>query len=209
MRVTKQGQQRGTEGAWQIIWSKLLPPAGGSVLDVGCGEHIWTAEGWSITRCDNLQPYPGVERGDLGDFDHADINYTWPYDDDSFSGVIAADVIEHVESIWHFMREAIRVSRDFVIISTPNTENRLSRELFAKTGHLWGFTPHMVENSHHMNPVFRWQIEMAAHRAGWRVGCFETTNEPFYNLPAEPAVQALSRTLSPTERSLVAKLVAR
>ena len=107
------------------------------MLDAGSGEHVWALPGWTVERCDSGQEYKGGRQ--LEDVRAVDLNGVWPYEDNSFDGVIAADVVEHLENMWHFFREAFRVSKRFVIISTPNVDAPMSRVLFRKHGWLWGF----------------------------------------------------------------------
>lgn len=158
---------RGTVFVWEAIW-RMLGPGIKSVLDAGCGENTWGKEGIVVTRCDNSQVYHDRE-GRLDGVDDVDLNGRWPYEDDSFDCVVAADVIEHLENPWHFVREATRVSRKTVIISTPNVESVMSRVMFCRTGNLWGFDENERRLSHHITPIFAWQIKKAADQAGWKL----------------------------------------
>ena len=152
----------------------------GKVLDVGCGEHIWSSSGWTISRCDNFEQYLDEERKLPKSVLDVDLNKDWPYVSDEFDGVTAVDVIEHLENIWHFFREATRVSRGFVIIATPNTTSKVSKAIFQRYGRLWSFTENSVRTSHHITPIFLWQIKLAAKKCGWRVDKVMYTNTPYY-----------------------------
>jgi 2-polyprenyl-3-methyl-5-hydroxy-6-metoxy-1,4-benzoquinol methylase len=150
-----------------------------TVLDVGCGEHVWTRRRTVITRCDNSQAYYN-RKEPLEDFDDVDLNGPWPYADDSFDAVIGADVVEHLENVWHFFREATRVAKRTVIISTPNVESKMSRLMFQRTGLLWGFCERERKHSHHITPIFSWQLELAVEQAGW---CLADVKEVSYPVP--------------------------
>ena len=203
------GILRGTKDAWTLIWNRLLPEGnGGSVLDAGCGEHVWEAKGWNVRRCDNWEEYKEQERIISEDVDKVDLGKGWPYEDNEFQGVIAADVIEHLENIWHFFREATRVSRDFVIITTPNTRSDVSMVLFEKYGRFWSFTRNAVDFVNHINPVFLWQLELAAKKAGWCIDGVEYVNSEYYHILECP----LSRDIidkQPGKRQIIVRMVSK
>lgn len=207
--VKSSGRMRGSKDAWPLIWDKLLPVGdGGSVLDTGCGEHFWEAEGWVVKRCDNGEEYVGQDRQLPDSVEHVELSETWPYRENEFSGVIAADVIEHLENIWHFFREATRVSRDFVIITTPNTTSDVSKFLFKHYDRFWGFTPSAVRASNHINPIFLWQIKLAAERAGWAVDRVEYINTNYYMLHECPKAAKIIES-QPGKRGLVVRMGSR
>ncbi len=180
--VQTNGSQRGTVSHWEKIWKVVLPQGDGdTLLDAGCGEHIWHATDWEIHRCDNWQDYENRGHAESigAEVDFFDLNNRWPYQDGQFAGVLAVDVIEHLENLYYFFREAMRVSRDFVIVSTPNTESDFSRRLFFKHGFLWGFIPDEIAGSHHLNPVFEWQMRIVEKRSGWKIDNIAFANVPF------------------------------
>jgi hypothetical protein len=208
--VETNGLDRHSSARWQIIWRSLLPPGGENevVLDAGAGEHEWSCSDYGVTRCDSWQQYhdrlgetppEGTDDVDLG-LD------PWPYPDDTFSGVISVDVIEHLENPWVFWRQAFRVAQRFVIVSTPNVHAPVSHELFRRQGRLWGFTEHEVRESKHLTPVFRWQMEEAALRAGWELRALRYANRP--PLPQGGALPAYVLTPAvlgkPNQRAVVA-----
>ena len=159
--------ERGTQRVWPIIRSLLEDEE--LILDAGCGEHRWEKKGCVVTRCDNTQHYYNRTEA-LEDIDDVDLNGPWPYADDSFDAVVAADVIEHLENLWHFYREATRVATKSVVISTPNVESIMSRTMFFRTGELWGFCKEERKKSFHITPIFLWQVRAAAMKVGWQIG---------------------------------------
>jgi 2-polyprenyl-3-methyl-5-hydroxy-6-metoxy-1,4-benzoquinol methylase len=92
-----------------------------------------------------------------------------PYETGAFDVALAAEVIEHTENPWTFVRELCRVATKLVIISTPNPQCALSREFFLRYGFFADFTPKHRKDIEHWTPVFDWQLEEMARRAGWRV----------------------------------------
>jgi hypothetical protein len=178
----------------------------GLVLDAGCGEHVWRAPGWKVFRCDNGETYLGEKRKLPTGILHADLNNRWPYRTNAFHGVISTDVIEHVENLWHFFREATRISRWFVIVATPNTTSKVSKALFAHYGRFWSFTENSVKTSHHITPVFLWQIKLAAKKCGWKVDRVRYANTKYYELDDHPKVSGIIRK-QPGKRNIVVRMV--
>ncbi len=130
-------------------------PKGTAVLDFGCGQHqsaYLKNFGFDVNSCDVLNM-------DIPNFTQIDpVNSKLPFADKQFDVVVASEVLEHVESPWVVLSELIRISKQAVIISTPNTTSLHSRKVFAKTGYLHWFTP---ENfSYHISPIFAWQVEL-------------------------------------------------
>lgn len=98
-----------------------------SLLDVGCGEgyvisylreHLpgltitgmdYDAEAIEIAR--QLHPDLNLKSGDASNL---------PFSDSSFDAVICLEVLEHLGEPENALRELIRVSRQYVILSVPN-----------------------------------------------------------------------------------------
>ena len=201
---------RGTDEEWDLIWKHLLPSGPGDVLDAGCGEHIWGCTNWNVERCDNWQKYITRTDAPAESVEMVDLENKWPYSRNSFGGVIAVDVIEHMENIWHFFREAFRVAEDFVIVATPNVESAFSHYCFMQSGWLWSFCPKEIERSHHLTPVFRWQVEKAAQYNSWIVESVTYTSNPHTGVcvPEELKKLGLDKQM-PSRRDVIYKLVPR
>jgi 2-polyprenyl-3-methyl-5-hydroxy-6-metoxy-1,4-benzoquinol methylase len=155
----------------------LIPTRKLKILDVGCGPHHielnMTEEQRKLIevhRCDTML------RGEWWKWEHqdnfriVDLNSGWPYPTKFFDGVTAIEVIEHLENPRHFFREASRVAKEFIIISTPNVMSPSNRENFARTG---GFDWHnqkkyLAESAPlgHITPIFLWQIEQVCKELG-------------------------------------------
>lgn len=98
-----------------------------SVLDVGCGE------GFTLDRLSKLKKFKELEGIDfskeailLGNKLHPHLKlkqaniYQLPYKDSSFDLVISTEVLEHLENPKKALREIIRVSKKYVLLSVPN-----------------------------------------------------------------------------------------
>jgi len=138
------------------VLGALYPLAPARLLDVGSGRGalLWplldsfphlcvTAIDRNPQRARDLQ---AICLGGIGRLAGAEMDVTaMAFGDDSFDGVIMAEVLEHIPNAAAALTEAVRVARRFVILSVPskadsNPEHihlfneRLLREMFAQAG---------------------------------------------------------------------------
>lgn len=98
-----------------------------SILDVGCGE------GFTLNRLKENgigKKLEGIEylqaAIDLGKKTYPDIKitkgniYELPYRDNEFDLVLCTEVLEHLEDPEKALKELVRVSRKYLVISVPN-----------------------------------------------------------------------------------------
>jgi hypothetical protein len=206
-RVTTNRLQTGSKFVFDLIWSKLLPVGvAGKLVDVGCGRHDWTVSDYEIDRCDLADSRrPRYKRLTL--------NEKLPYETDEFDVALATEVIEHTENPWFFTRELCRLAKSAVIISTPNPQCEFSKQLFLRRGFFAGFTPKYRETIGHWTPIFDWQLEEMARRAGWRVARTELIGGHFLgisipNLKMDPTLESLIGS-SDSKKARVAVLLPR
>ena len=115
--------QRRTRVLAELLAAKI--PQGASVLDVGCGD------GSIASRMKGLRPdisIQGVEflvrpacKIKCRSFD----GLTLPYPDGSFDACLFVDVLHHTEDPAILLREAVRVTRRFVLLKDHADENFL------------------------------------------------------------------------------------
>jgi 2-polyprenyl-3-methyl-5-hydroxy-6-metoxy-1,4-benzoquinol methylase len=98
-----------------------------SILDVGCGE------GFTLNRLKEQgigKQLEGLESSKdaiaLGKKTYPDIKivqgsiYQLPYKDNSFDLVLCTEVLEHLEKPQDALKELVRVSKQYLVISVPN-----------------------------------------------------------------------------------------
>lgn len=151
---------------------RLLPETvKGPILDAGCGDGALSEDlagltGASIFGSDlaHLRATHATERLGQRHFSQASI-YDLPYRDNSFSLVVCTDLLEHLDDPEIAMRELVRVSSAYVLVSVP-----WSIEI-EKT-----LCPHCLEDYFlygHQHSFGKEGIDRLAAGAGARVARFE------------------------------------
>lgn len=143
-----------------VVASTTKPLIINSVLDVGCGE------GFTLDRLQKQKigkTYQGVDSSkdaiDLGHKLYPELKlkigdiYKLPYAENSFDLVICTEVLEHLENPRRALRELIRVSSKYILLSVPNepffTLQRIAR--FQNILHLGAHPEHI---QHWSAPAF-------------------------------------------------------
>lgn len=165
-------------GVWEAVM-KLLPPPPQKIMDLGAGEqlnigNIMKIPGYEIHRCD-IVDFLGVPN-----FKRCDLNKEFPYQTDEFDGVVAVEIIEHLENPRHFFRECSRIASKFVIVTSPNCCSPESKERFLKTGFFKYFDTGKPYG--HITPIFPWMVRMICKelRLKLEVETYNNTQQEIY-----------------------------
>ena len=96
--------------------------------------------------------------------------------DNKFDGVVAIEIIEHLENPFGFARECAKLLKPngLLFLTTPNIEAVHSRLVYLYTGRLSSFGPYETVRQAHITPIFKWKLDMLLDEAG-----FETIYEGF------------------------------
>jgi 2-polyprenyl-3-methyl-5-hydroxy-6-metoxy-1,4-benzoquinol methylase len=136
----------------------------GKLLDVGAGTGALSnklkSEGFDVSACDIN---PGNFIPEDINCKEANLNTNFPFDDATFDYAVSAEVIEHIENPWFFVRELYRITKPdgIVIISTPNLHNWYVRLYFVLTSKVYNFLS-SYEKIGHITPIFLWNLERMA-----------------------------------------------
>jgi 2-polyprenyl-3-methyl-5-hydroxy-6-metoxy-1,4-benzoquinol methylase len=125
-----------------------------SILDVGCGE------GFTLNRLKENgigKKLEGIEYLDtaiaLGRKTYPDIKitkgniYELPYKDNEFDLVLCTEVLEHLEKPEKALKELVRVSRKYLVISVPNEPFFMLAQLIR--GKNWSRLGNDIEHINH------------------------------------------------------------
>lgn len=148
-------------GVWEAVLA-LLPLTSGSVLVAGAGRGglslLLAKRGFEVTSLD-LHPAhfaaPGLA------CQHADFNEPIALETERFDAVVAVEVIEHLESPWKFLREALRLIKvgGSLIVTTPNVVSLPARLSFLRSAQLPYFRRESFVGCYHVTPIFPWAVE--------------------------------------------------
>jgi 2-polyprenyl-3-methyl-5-hydroxy-6-metoxy-1,4-benzoquinol methylase len=150
----------------------MLRGGSGRLLDAGAGDGKLSRSlarlGYDVKACDIL-PTSAFKGG--VPYKRADLNHEWPYEDGSFDTVVCVEVIEHVESPWHVLREARRVLKKGgrLILTTPNILNVFSRLSFLVRGTFFVFGPGEFRKGDHINPVSWHELKIILDDLGFSI----------------------------------------
>ena len=108
----------------------MLPP-NVRVLDVGCGDGT-IAQYWMTIRPDvRVEGIDVLARSATKIPVHVFDGHTIPFEDNSFDVVSFVDVLHHAENVLQLLREARRVSKNYIVIKDHYAENWIDHTTLA------------------------------------------------------------------------------
>ena len=155
-------------------------PDGAFLLDAGCGEGAFTKrlldEGYRVVATD-IETGRFIPEG--VPLVEADLNSTLPFGADTFDGVVALEVVEHLDCWGHFVREAHRILKKsgLFLLSLPNILNLSSRLRYFFCGYPSLYSKARLKESHrrlHIALIPAPFLRTVAEKAGFRAVEFAT-----------------------------------
>ncbi len=152
------------ENIHRVVRDLLKDEKRGLLLDIGAGTGALSKklqeDGFDVIACD-LQTQNFLPK-DIP-FQAADLNKTFPFEENTFDYVTGTEVIEHLENPWHLVRELHRITKPngVVILSTPNLHNWYVRLFFLLTSKMYNFLS-SYEKIGHITPIYIWNLERMA-----------------------------------------------
>ena len=154
----------------EIVRSLLDPSKGGIVLDVGAGQGAFTE--WLTER-----RYRAVAIGLMASqykfggapYVVADVDQGLPIRSESVEGIVAIELLEHLEQPLKLVREAARclVMGGYLIVTTPNVLSLGSKlSILLRNYPLYFGQSDYVTNGH-ISPISRVELQRIAGRAGF------------------------------------------
>jgi len=115
------------ENFYQTMFSMAGNVKPQKILDVGCGEGFTLSRFKEKNIGKELEGIDYLETAiELGRKNHPDLKlkqgniYKLPYKDNSFDLVICTEVLEHVERPQEALKELVRISGKYIMLSVPN-----------------------------------------------------------------------------------------
>jgi SAM-dependent methyltransferase len=147
---------------------------GSNVLDLAAGTGAMCLRlkdlGMNPTGCDLV-----VENFRLHDsvpFVAANFNEVFPVEFlNRFEGVVASEIIEHLENPRHFLRQSFSVLKPggHLILTTPNVDNAFSRAMLVRFGNFAWFRPQNYAIDGHITPLPLMVLRNAMAEAGFNI----------------------------------------
>lgn len=148
---TKKAQDNLDKGYWYLAYPEFWNifenmPRDTHILDVGCGSGIvadtLSGRGFNHIVTSDIFDYRTYERVKKMPFAAVNLNFdTLPFADATYDVVIAANLIEHLENPFFFLRECRRVLKPggVLVLTMYVGWNWMSRFLFLRTARVEGF----------------------------------------------------------------------
>jgi len=140
------------------------------LLDVGCGQGALSLRlhdlGFEMTACDEFDHCKCREEINFVNSKIEDLPV-----DSVFDGIVAVEVIEHVENFFGLMpalKDRLKPGGK-LIITTPNVDSFTSKMRFLLNGHHVLFSDKNITKDGHINPIHDFQIRYAAEKNGLNV----------------------------------------
>jgi SAM-dependent methyltransferase len=157
-------------GTHRIV-AELIDPPSGPVIDVGPGQGAFATRlvdaGYDVAAI-GIHPQQYIGTAPLV---HGDLDRGLPFRSASLHGIVAIEVIEHLENPLWFVREACRclIQDGWLIVTTPNVRSVAARLSVLLRGHPTYFGEAEYRLNGHINPVSVEQVERIAERCGLAV----------------------------------------
>lgn len=163
--IRKYGTLGHAPGTWEAALTLLpMPKGSATILNTGCGKFYPTIPNYELWHTDiRKSKKKGIN------FLRTDLNEGIPFKHKAFEGLIAMEIIEHLENPHHFLKEATRVATNWIVLTYPNNESMDSREQYKQTGKFPWFSEENVKLNGHITPIFSWQVRHIIKKLGWRI----------------------------------------
>jgi len=136
----------GESGIWDMALQNIRTQSkkGDLLLDLGCGVFVWNLPKNFETTVIRVDKNPDVKPDYVFDLNAA-ISFT----DKSFDGILAMEVIEHLENPFHFLRECCRIAKRFIVITTPDPDTPkgrtwLNEDAYFNYNHILAVPSHLI-----------------------------------------------------------------
>lgn len=154
------------------------------VLDVGCGDGVYTMQFKQKIRCSKIMGIEGnttrimmAKENGVDKVVPANLEKRWPFPDESFDVIISNQVIEHMVSIDNFISEVYRLLRPggYCVISTENLSGW--HNIAALILGYQDFSHNLISKGHVGNPF---SIHYGKKTSEWEIKAMSDDGESMY-----------------------------
>jgi SAM-dependent methyltransferase len=173
---------------------------GSAVLDMAAGSGAMCLRlrdaGLIATGCDLVSE--NFRLHDSVPFILANLNQDFPAGfHDSFDGVTATEIIEHLENPRHFLRQCFSILKPggHLILTTPNVDSAIARAIWVRSGTFKWFTERDYRNEGHITPLPLMVLRNALSEAGFRIVEVTSAGEEHASILSWWKIHALAAVL--------------
>jgi 2-polyprenyl-3-methyl-5-hydroxy-6-metoxy-1,4-benzoquinol methylase len=174
---------------------------GEKVLDLGAGSGAMSLRlkdmGLEVTAADYVAE--NFRIAEEVPFIRLDLNADFSDDlQERFDGVVAVEIVEHLENPRHFLRQCWRVLKPGgrLVLTTPNVDNPVSKALFVRTGNFLWFADRDYRRDGHITPLMQRQLERCARELGFEQLYSGSYGDPFRHVTTWRNMRWLARMIS-------------
>ena len=132
-----------------------------NILDAACGRgqisQTLYLKGNDVSACD-VEDYFGADKNIK--FSIADLNKTFPYNDNEFDYIINSTSLHYLNNSEHFFSECSRVLKKsgYIVFSIPNIQTIGSRLYFLKTGKFSEYSSAVLKRRNFLYPDYIFEL---------------------------------------------------
>jgi len=181
-------------------FTKKLFPTPSKLLDVAAGSGAMTLRlqnlGHQLTACDYVAE--NFRLHNTTEFYTVDLNTHFSnVIPDTFDGIIAIEIIEHLENPRHFTRELFLKLNPggYLILTTPNINNPVSIAFFIRRGYFQWFFDENYSINGHLTPIPPFNLLRCLAETGFECIELNSFGDPFIAVKNWPKMRILANLI--------------
>jgi SAM-dependent methyltransferase len=117
---------------------------------------------------------------------------------EQFDGVIAAEIIEHLENPRHFLRECWKLLKPGgeILLTTPNAGSPVSKAFLLRHGHAPWFSERDYQLYGHITPITARMLTQCSRESGFSIELMTSFGDALLQCRGSPRLGALARLIS-------------
>lgn len=114
-----------------------------------------------------------------------------------FDGIVAMEIVEHLENPRAFLRglERVLVPGGWIVLTTPNADSPVSRAMYCRMGTFMWFEDQHVRELGHITPLSARLLRQAVADTGLELVSLGSFGDPWHAVKGWPKLRLLARLL--------------